>query len=139
MRWLQKSAEGQNVLGEIIRESDAIAARRRRKEQIASAPKKAQPDPSAAAPSHWEACPGCQGKFDPAKDELMACSGCGEDRSTACCLKDPTQPCADCQALKPELGEEDAFAAPPSSALFDGRFRGKDGQESSATDEEEDQ
>lgn len=135
-----RAEAGSRVLQETIAESDAIAARRRRKEQVASAQKKvlgASAAP-AEAPAHWETCPSCRNKFDPAKDELMACGQCGEDRSTACCMPNPTQPCLDCQAQKPDPDEADAtFAAPPGDALFDGKFRGKDGGVSEADDEED--
>lgn len=116
-------------LQQIVRESDAILANRRRlKEAVkaaASAPRKEDLQQAATIPAHWESCPspGCHKRFDPATNELLTCSNCGEDRSTACCLPDPVRPCLDCQALGGAAEENEMVGAPPAGALFDGVFR----------------
>lgn len=125
----------------IVDESDAILARQRRKTQIAGAQRRdrttdADGSSSAQPPAHWETCPSCQARFDPAAHELFDCPNCGESKCTSACMPDPTRPCVDCQALDGAAEEQDQVAAPPSGALFDGVFRSKDGRTSSADDDE---
>lgn len=110
------------------RAMSALDARAALKERVRNARKKEVAPVTVTStdiPAHWPACPGCQSRFDPAKDELLDCGNCGESRSTACCLPDPVRPCADCDALAAageEQGLVDESAAPPAGRLFDGKF-----------------
>ncbi len=102
------------------------ALRQRLRDKVARTPKKEQEanvnvDPNTLPlPAGHERCPSCGKPFDPTKDELMGCGKCGEDKSTACCLTDPTRPCADCEALGAAADEQEIITAPPS--VFDADF-----------------
>jgi hypothetical protein len=116
-----------------------------------------QPSPAVA-----QKCPACHVPFDPTRHELIACSGCGEDKCSARCIPNAAAPCLDCAALTadPDEGGFDAGAGPPAAVvktpglkekmakessgatqavagrLFDDEFHGKGGTSTEDNDDE---
>lgn len=110
LRQLGLSAETQQAQIEQLHKMESAAQARRRalKERVTGSPRKGESAPMPAIPSpptDWEPCPSCKVKFDPREHAVQSCPQCGEDKCTAACLPNPTQPCVDCQALV--VGEDE--------------------------------
>lgn len=117
---------------------DPKAQRRKLKEKVGAVKKDkqaVQPPPQ----DDWPPCPSCKKKFDPRKDEILACPQCGEDKSTFCCLTNPTQPCVDCDALNDTRSDFDKTASagdgPFAQRVFDGQLTAKPGKDEDEDDE----
>ena len=88
-------------------------------------PRTGPPPEPLADPLATEPCPACHAKFNPALDQFIPCSTCGEDKCTAKCFDSVADPCKDCKALAADPADEDdvAFQAPAKAEIRDPNIR----------------